>query len=68
MGPWSYVQRKVLAPNDLRPLVAVEARLLQFQTHSEAIAQPFERRFTRKDLRAPLARLAQTDKVLPRAA
>ena len=47
---FSIVQRKVLTPNDFPSLAAVEQRLLAFQTHYEAIAQPFEWKFTRHDL------------------
>jgi hypothetical protein len=65
---FSIVQRKVLTPNDFRSLAAVEDRLLQFQTHYEAIAQPFEWRFTRYDLYALLDRLEQRAWALPLAA
>lgn len=47
---FSIVQRKVLTPNDFPTLAAVEQRLLAFQAHYEAIAQPFEWKFTRHDL------------------
>lgn len=47
---FSIVQRKVLTPNDFPSLAAVEERLLAFQTHYEAIAHPFEWKFTRRDL------------------
>jgi hypothetical protein len=47
---FSVVQRKVLTPNDFPSLTAVAQRLLAFQTHYEAIAQPFEWKFTRADL------------------
>lgn len=46
---FSIVQRKVLTPNDFPSLAAVEERLLAFQAHYEAIAQPFEWKFTRRD-------------------
>ena len=65
---FSIVQRKVLTPNDFRSLAAVEDRLLRFQVHYEAIAQPFEWRFTRADLSALLERLEQRDRALPLAA
>ncbi len=54
---FSIVQRKVLTPNDFPSLVAVEQRLLAFQTHYEAIAQPFEWKFTRRDLAALLNKI-----------
>ena len=47
---FSIVQRKVLTPNDFPSLAAVKQRLLAFQTHYEAMAQPFEWKFTRHDL------------------
>lgn len=47
---FSIIQRKVLTPNDFPSLAAVEERLLAFQAHYEAIAQPFEWKFTRHDL------------------
>ena len=53
----SIVQRKVLSPNDFRSLALLQERLLAFQTHYERSASPFRWTFTRKDLRALLARL-----------
>jgi hypothetical protein len=47
---FSIVQRKVLTPNDFPTLAAVKQRLLAFQTHYEAMAQPFDWKFTRHDL------------------
>lgn len=47
---FSIVQRKALTPNDFPSLAAVEERLLNFQTHYETIARPFEWKFTRRDL------------------
>jgi hypothetical protein len=47
---FSIVQRKVLTPNDFPSLAAVKQRLLAFQTRYEALAQPFEWKFTRHDL------------------
>jgi len=47
---FSIIQRKVLTPNDFPSLAAVKHRLLAFQTHYEAMAQPFEWKFTRHDL------------------
>lgn len=54
---FSIVQRKVLTPNDFPSLAAVEQRLLAFQTHYEAIARPFEWKFTRRDLAALLDKI-----------
>ena len=65
---FSIVQRKVLTPNDFASLAAVEDRLLRFQEHYQAIARPFEWRFTRYDLLALLNRLEERDLALPLAA
>jgi DDE superfamily endonuclease len=65
---FSIIQRKVLTPNDFTSLAAVEERLLRFQEHYEAIAQPFEWRFTRYDLLALLNRLDDRALALPLAA
>ena len=62
---FSIVQREVLTPNDFPSLEGVEARLLAFQDHYEALARPpFEWKFTRNDLKAMLARLATHDDAL----
>ena len=61
---FSIVQRKVLTPNDFTGLPAVAARLLAFQERFEARATPFQWTFTRRDLAALLAKLANN----PRAA
>lgn len=55
---FSVVQRKVLTPNDFPSLQVLEQRLLAFQSHYEAIAKPFEWRFTRHDLDTLLQKLA----------
>lgn len=47
---FSIVQRKVLTPNHFDNLQALSQRLLRFQDYWETIAQPFQWRFTRKDL------------------
>ena len=54
---FSIVQRKVLQPNDLTDLAAVEERLLGFGRHYEQIAQPFEWKFTRDHLDSLLEQL-----------
>jgi hypothetical protein len=56
---FSIVQRKVLTPNDFASLAAVEARLLAFQQHYEALARPFEWTFNRHDLARLLVKLAR---------
>jgi len=47
---FSIVQRKVLTPNDLRSLTQLQERLLNFQSHYETVARPFQWKFTRGDL------------------
>jgi hypothetical protein len=54
---FSIVQRKVLTPNDFSPLAELQQRLLAFQTYSERSASPFQWTFTRKNLRALLAKI-----------
>jgi hypothetical protein len=60
---FSIVQRKALTPNDFPSLAAVADRLRQFEIHFEEIAQPFEWKFTRKDLATFLAKLARHDRL-----
>jgi len=55
---FSIVQRKVLTPNDFASLAAVEARLLAFARHYEALARPFEWTFSRHHLARLLVKLA----------
>jgi hypothetical protein len=59
---FSIVQRKVLTPNDLNSLSALEDRLLAFQVHYQSAAKPFQWRFTRQDLASLLQRLAARPK------
>ena len=47
---FSIIERKVLTPNDFPSLAVVEHRLLDFERQFEAMAQPFEWKFTRHDL------------------
>jgi hypothetical protein len=54
---FSIIQRKVLTPNDFPNLEAVADRLEQFERHYEAIAKPFEWKFTRDDLTKLMQRL-----------
>ena len=54
---FSILQRKVLTPNDFPSLRELAQRLLAFERHYQTIAQPFEWRFTRKDLTAWLHKL-----------
>ena len=55
---FSILQRKVLTPNETGDLQALAERLLTFQQHYEAIAQPFQWAFTRADLQRVLDRLS----------
>jgi len=54
---FSIVQRKAPTPNDFHSLAEVEDRLLRFQQHYTAVAQPFQWRFTRTDLAKLLEKL-----------
>src|SRR5208283_2734885 len=54
---FSVVQRKALQPNNFPDLETLERTLLAFGRHYEKIAQPFEWKFTRKDLHRVLERL-----------
>lgn len=53
---FSVVQRKALTPNDFASLEQLRTRLLEFQHHYAAIAQPFRWKFTRHDLADLLVR------------
>lgn len=66
---FSVVQRKVLTPNDFASLEeVVEKRLLGFQQRYEEIAQPFEWRFTCKDLEGLMRKIEERDESLLKAA
>lgn len=54
---FSIIQRKVLTPNDFPTLEAVADRLERFERRYEAIAKPFEWKFTREDLNQLMQRL-----------
>jgi DDE superfamily endonuclease len=54
---FSVLERKALRPNDFTSLAALAQRILGFQRRYQAIARPFEWRFTRQDLRALLPKL-----------
>jgi hypothetical protein len=47
---FSIIQRKVLTPNDFSSLEMLADRLEGFERHYEAVAKPFEWKFTRGDL------------------
>ena len=55
---FSIVQRKVLTPNDFDSIIDLEDRLLAFQDCYQELAQPFEWKFTRRDLNQLLQRLS----------
>jgi len=59
---FSILQQKVLTPNDFPSRAAVAERLAQFERHYEQIAQPFQWRFTRRNLNDWLEKLAQQDR------
>jgi len=54
---FSILQRKLLTPNDFQSLEALAERLERFERHYEAIAKPFEWKFTRTDLAKLMQRL-----------
>jgi len=54
---FSIVQRKVLTPNDFNSLAEVDDRLRRFGKHYEEIAEPFQWKFTRRDLARTIGRL-----------
>ena len=56
---FSIVQRKVLTPNDFTSLTDLSQRLMAFEHHYQTIAQPFEWRFTRRDLATLLNKLSR---------
>ena len=53
---FSILQRKALTPGDFATREALAARILGFQDHYQAIARPFEWKFTRRDLHRLLQR------------
>jgi len=65
---FSIVQRKVLTPNDFSSLKDVKDRLTTFESYYKQIAQPFQWKFTRRDLARFLARLAKHEACLAPAA
>jgi DDE superfamily endonuclease len=56
---FSVAHRKALQPNNFPDLATLERTLLAFGRHDETIAQPFEWKFTRKDLHKVLQPLDQ---------
>lgn len=58
---FSILQQKVLTPNDFPSLAAVAERWAQFERHYEQVAQPFEWRFTRRNLNDGLEKLTRPE-------
>ena len=54
---FSVIQRKVLTPNDLTDLDQIRNLLAAFETRYNAIARPFDWKFTRTDLSDLLRRI-----------
>ena len=65
---FSIVQRKLLQPNDFGSTAELACALNEFERHYNEIAEPFDWNFTRHDLAALLARLAEHDPALQLAA
>jgi hypothetical protein len=65
---FSIIQRKLLSPSNFASLDELQDSLLRFQDYYQAAARPFEWKFTRRDLAALLARLAQRECPLRKAA
>ncbi|MDV3125939.1 transposase [Mycobacterium sp. 21AC1] len=59
---FSIIQRKVLSPNDVADLDAVEQRLLAFEDRYNATAIPFKWKYTTTDLNRHLERLDQHER------
>lgn len=60
---FSIVQRKALTPNDFRSLAQLRDHLLRFQAHYEAVARPFQWKFTRAKLDTLLDKLEARQQV-----
>ena len=56
-GATSVLQRKALTPNDFDSLDDLAERFHSFERYYEALAKPFQWRFTRKDLDDLLRRM-----------
>lgn len=58
---FSIVQRKVLTPNDFNSLTRLRDRLLRFEEYYEKVAQPFQWKFTRRDLERLMGKLSDCE-------
>jgi hypothetical protein len=58
---FSILQRKALTPSDFSSQADVAARIIGFQDHYQHVAQPFEWKFTRRDLNRLMARWAASE-------
>jgi hypothetical protein len=58
---FSVVQRKVVAPNDFTDLDQIRERLAAFETRYNAVARPFNWKFTRRELKNLLHRVDTHD-------
>lgn len=65
---FSVVQRKALTPNDFGSLNDLKQRLLAFQERYQQAAQPFQWRYTRRDLRRLMLKLNAARPALAKAA
>ncbi len=64
---FSVVQRKALTPNDFTRLGQIRDRLAAFEVRYNAIARPFNWKFSRTDLQDLLHRIDAHDKAQPHA-
>ncbi len=65
---FSVVQRKALTPSDFASLGDLEDRLLGSERRYGEVAQPFEWKFTRRDLHRLLRKLPERERPLAAAA
>lgn len=64
---FSVIQRKVVNPNDFTSLDQIPDRLAAFETRYNAIARPFNWKFTRTDLDDLLHRIDACETAQPHA-
>ena len=62
---FSIVQRKVVSPNDFCDPAEIEARLAAFEVRYNAVATPFDWKYTRDDLNRLLVRIAAHEEGSP---